>query len=141
WNDGENQDGIRPKSITVNLSANGSFVTNAVVVPDENGQWSYEFVNLPKYKDGKEIIYTITEETVAGYEPTINGMDITNTHIPEELEISVTKIWNDEENLAGFRPESITVKLLADGEEVNTQELSEANVWKHQFTGLPKFKD
>ena len=141
WNDADNQDGIRPESITINLLANGTIFANAVVTAGEDGQWSYGFTSLPKYKDGKVIDYTFTEEEVTGYEPTINGLDITNTHKPEELTISVTKSWNDEENLAGFRPAEITVKLLADSKEVQTKVLSEDNAWTHDFTGLPKYKD
>ncbi|MBQ1306207.1 MAG: Cna B-type domain-containing protein, partial [Erysipelotrichales bacterium] len=37
----------------------------------------------------------------------------------------VKKVWDDEDNADGFRPESITVHLLADGEEVDAVKLSE----------------
>ena len=39
---------------------------------------------------------------------------------PKTVERTVRKIWNDRNNSDGKRPESITVKLLRDGEPVET---------------------
>ncbi|WP_155973850.1 Cna B-type domain-containing protein, partial [Streptococcus ruminantium] len=47
WNDNNDQDGKRPKSITVNLLANGEVVQSQKVSADTN--WTYTFTNLPKY--------------------------------------------------------------------------------------------
>ncbi|MZY32823.1 Cna B-type domain-containing protein, partial [Enterococcus faecalis] len=58
WNDNEDQDGKRPKSITVNLLANGKQVQSKEV--SETDGWKYEFTNLPKYENGQEITYTVT---------------------------------------------------------------------------------
>ena len=44
--------------------------------------WKYSFDNLPKYKDGKEIVYTISEVGVEGYTPEITGYNIKNTYNP-----------------------------------------------------------
>ena len=52
------------------------------MAPGEDGSWTYEFKDVPKYADGEEIVYTATEAAVPGYEPTINGFDITNSHTP-----------------------------------------------------------
>ena len=59
WDDADNQDGKRPESIKINLIADGGEtpVKTLTVTKDEN--WSWSFSNLPKYKDGKEIKYTI----------------------------------------------------------------------------------
>ncbi len=40
WNDADNQDGIRPASITVKLFANGTEAASQVVTPDEAGNWN-----------------------------------------------------------------------------------------------------
>lgn len=57
----------------------------------ETDDWSWSFTNLAKYRDqGTEIIYTITEEAVEGYQTTINGYDVTNTHTPKVVEMNVT---------------------------------------------------
>ena len=57
WNDADNQDGIRPASITVKLFANGTEAASQVVTPDEAGNWNYVFKNLPQYDvNGKLVI-------------------------------------------------------------------------------------
>lgn len=71
----------RPSSITVRLWADGAEKDHKTVSEASDGSWTYSFTNLPKYKDGKEIVYTITEETVTGYTTTIDGYDIINTKI------------------------------------------------------------
>lgn len=55
---------------------------------------------------------------------------------PETVERSVRKIWNDRNNSDGKRPESITVKLVRDGEAVENVKLNESNKWTHTWTDL-----
>ena len=140
WNDNDNQDGKRPSKITVNLLANGVKVASKEVKPDAAGTWAYQFDNLDVVDDaGNVIAYTVSEEPVEGYETTIEGTNITNTRTPEVVEIPVTKIWKDNDNQDGVRPDKVTVRLLADGTEVASQELSAATDWKTVFTNLPKY--
>ena len=80
WKDNNNQDGIRPSSITVNLLANGQQVASKTVSASDN--WQYSFDNLAAYANGKKITYTVTEDAVAGYTSTVDGYNITNTHNP-----------------------------------------------------------
>ena len=139
WDDNNNQDGIRPSKITVNLLADGTKVDSKEVTADNN--WKYSFTDLPKYADGKEIVYTVTEDAVEGYESTVNGSNILNTHIPETTEVSGTKTWVDNDDQDGKRPTSITVNLLANGEKVNSQVVTAAGNWTYNFTDLPKYAD
>lgn len=55
---------------------------------------------------------------------------------PKTVERTVRKIWNDRNNSDGKRPESITVKLLRDGEPVENVKLDESNKWTHTWTAL-----
>lgn len=55
---------------------------------------------------------------------------------PKTVERTVRKIWNDRNNSDGKRPESITVKLLRDGEPVENVKLDESNKWTHSWTDL-----
>ena len=80
WKDNNNQDGIRPSSITVNLLANGRQVASKTVSASDN--WQYSFDNLAAYANGQKITYTVTENAVAGYTSTVDGYNITNTHNP-----------------------------------------------------------
>lgn len=105
WDDGGNQTGKRPSSITVNLLADGNKIDSTVVTENEN--WQYRFIGLPKYSDSEEIVYTITEDPVENYSATILGYNITNKYNAEKTSVTVTKRWNDNDNKAKQRPESI----------------------------------
>ena len=141
WNDNGDQDGIRPTSITVNLLANGEKVKDQKVTPDGNGNWNYKFEKLSEYNENGKITYTVTEDAVEGYTTELDGNNFINTHVPETTEISGTKTWDDADDQDGKRPENITVKLLANGEEVNSQTVTpdEGGSWAYSFTDLPKF--
>ena len=142
WNDNDNQDGKRPSKITVNLLANGVKVASKEVKPDATGNWTYHFDNLDVVDDaGNVIAYTVSEEPVAGYETTVEGTNITNNRIPDMTEVVVKKVWDDKENKDGLRPEKITVRLLADGQEVAVKEITATDNWQASFTDLPVYKD
>src|SRR5699024_9248628 len=70
-----------------------------------------------------------------------NKFIVTNTHEPELIDIEGTKTWDDANNQDGKRPESITVRLLANGEEVDSDEITEEDEWKYSFADLPKFEN
>lgn len=140
WNDNNNQDGIRPDSVTVNLLADGTKIASTTVTKDNN--WAYEFTNLPVNKDGKKIVYTLEETPVDGYTSSVHGYDITNTHTPDVTSISLTKVWEDKNNKKGSRPDSISVQLYANGQKVGEPvTVSQKNNWTHTFTQLPVNKD
>ena len=142
WDDADNQDGKRPESIIVNLLANGEIVARQTVKADEAGNWTYTFKDLPKYANGKEITYTVTEEAVEGYETSVDGFNITNTYTTETTEVKGSKTWNDADNQDGKRPESIAVRLLANGEEKDSQTVTadENGNWTYSFEKLPKYE-
>ena len=142
WDDADNQDGKRPESIVVNLLANGEIAASQTVKADEAGNWTYTFKDLPKYANGKEITYTVTEEAVEGYETSVDGFNITNTYTTETTEVKGSKTWNDADNQDGKRPESITVRLLANGEEKDSQTVTadENGNWTYSFENLPKYE-
>lgn len=137
WNDAENQDGKRPASITINLLANGEQVASKTVTATDN--WAWEFSGLDKYADGKMIIYTITENTVSGYETSVTGYNVTNSYTPEKTSVSGSKTWNDADNQDGKRPGSITIHLYANGTKVDSQTVTAADNWAWTFTDLDKY--
>lgn len=62
--------------------------------------------------------------------------------IEDELtSVSVSKVWEDNNDKAGFRPDAVEVKLLRDGVEIDEATLSNENEWSHTFERLPKHKD
>ncbi|HLR73667.1 MAG TPA: Cna B-type domain-containing protein, partial [Virgibacillus sp.] len=133
WLDDHSDD--RPDSITVHLLQNGDIIETVQVTAAED--WTYEFTDLDAYdENGVAYEYTIEEEAVEGYETTIDGFDITNLRVGE-TEVSGTKTW--EEDDPNDRPESITVNLLANGEQVGSQEVTADMDWTYAFTNLPAF--
>ena len=145
WDDGKNQDGKRPDSIIVKLFAGGEDTGKTVTLSGDGNSWEGKFTDLDKYADGVEIEYSIeeaevTEGDLEEYTSTIAGFTITNTHIPEVTELTVTKEWDDADNQDGIRPESITVTLYADGKETNKMlNLAADGEWSGTFTELPKY--
>ena len=143
WEDGDNQDGKRPASITVNLLADGQKV-NTQTVGEAEG-WSYNFTGLPVYKDGQRITYTVTEEAVPGYSTSLNGYNITNSYTPEKTEITASKTWNDSDNQDGKRPTKISIKLMKTvggvKTEVASKEVTAADQWQTKFENLPVYEN
>ncbi len=133
WEDADDQDGKRPTFIDVTLS-NGRKVT----LNDANG-WKATVDSLPIYEKGQEIAYTWTEAKVDGYTPTqvTNGKitTLTNTHTPEETEVTVKKVWNDADDQDALRPDHIDV-TLSNGQTVT---LNDANQWTATISNLPKY--
>ena len=133
WADNNNQDGIRPASITVNLLADGKTVASKPVT--EKDEWKWTFAGVDKYSAGKEIQYTVSENPVPGYTASSTGFDLTNTHEPDVTDLTVRKVWRNE--TAGRRPDQITVRLTANGAVVNTVYLHRGNGWSATLTNLP----
>ena len=152
WDDANNQDGKRPTKITINLLADGKKVDSKEVQAAADGTWTVEFTKLAKYKAGKEIKYTVTEEAVAEYEATITDFTITNKYAPKEIDYKVTKVWNDANNQDGKRPESVTVQLYkkvgnadpvaVEGKKLTltAKEKTDDNTWVASFTNLPQYE-
>ncbi|WP_181042751.1 Cna B-type domain-containing protein, partial [Enterococcus faecium] len=146
WDDGNNQDGLRPQSIQVQLYANNQKVGEAIELSEEN-HWTTTWNELAEKAKGQAITYRVEELTkVAGYTSEVKqtkdgNIVITNTHVPETKEVSGQKTWEDNENQDGKRPTTITVNLLADGQPIQHKEVSEKDDWRYRFTNLPKYRD
>ena len=146
WDDSNNQDGKRPEKIKVILSktvdGKTSKVTEKEVTKDN---WNYEFNDLPKYENGKEITYSIDEEAVPGYEKEVTGYNLKNSHTPEVVNVQGTKTWNDANNQDGKRPEKIKVILnkTVDGKtsKVAEKEVTAKDNWNYEFNNLPKYEN
>ena len=131
---------MRPDSIEVTLS-NGQKVTL-----NEANNWTASIENLPVYANGEKIEYNWTETDSEGYELTNTSVDgyvttLTNTHKPEVINISVIKVWADDNNESGKRPNSITITLTANDVELETITITESDEWKHEFNNLPVYEN
>lgn len=142
WNDGDNQDGLRPQTLPVYLMADGQPVQTVTL--SEANQWTATADHLHVYEHGVPIVYSWHEDPVTGYDKvkaSTNGLTtvLTNTHVPAVQDMTVKKVWNDAENNDGFRPDTLSVKLLADGQPVGTVELKAGNNWQATLPTLPVF--
>jgi len=77
WIDNDSGAGRRPQSVLVHLLADGQDTGISVTVDEAMG-WKYSFENLPRFKDGKEIVYSVREDEVEGYSNQAEGMNVTN---------------------------------------------------------------
>lgn len=91
WDDNNDADGYRPTSITIHLYADGVEVASVKVTKADD--WKYTFKDMPKYKDGKAIVYTVKEDRVSGYTATYKGLDVINTYAPPTGESDHPQIW------------------------------------------------
>lgn len=70
WDDNNNEDGVRPESVEVELK-DGEEVVETVTLSEEN-QWTHTF-NVPKYGEESEIEYTVSQNEVEYYVTTTTG--------------------------------------------------------------------
>ena len=167
WVDNNNQDGKRPKSITVQLYAEEDSLGEnyrVSIAAGQDGTWKHQWTGLPKYKNGGlQIVYKVKEINANGEEVEHNEkydenyittysdttFRITNTYVPELTEVTATKVWLDNNNQDGKRPENIELQLYVDGEPLEETVIlaaGEDGIWQqseltHTWTELAKYKD
>ena len=142
-------------------NVNGSFPMDGGAGANVTFTDGYATIRLA---DGDQVIisgilegtyYTVTEEEADtdGYVTTSSNaagviaaggtaqVSFTNTRNVEEETTSRTvyKVWNDENDADGLRPDTLMVYLLADGDSVAAAELNEANGWSAVFDDLPVY--
>ena len=102
--------------------------------------YTVTYSNIPLAINGAAAEYSIKEDTITGYtasaDSAANGGTITNSHELEKTTISGKKIWEDNNNQDGARPESITIRLLANGQEVQQKSVSARDGWEYSFDNL-----
>lgn len=142
WEDNNDQDGLRPDTVSVKLKGNDKFIDSSEL--NEDVEWKHSFTKLPVRENGNEITYTAEENEIPGYttsiEKTDTGYVFTNTHIPETVTVTVDKVWKDAENQDGLRPDTINIKLVSNGIAKDAYLDADSN-WHLKFEGLPKYRD
>ena len=159
WNDNDDQDGIRPPEIQVQLvkevGGETTELEDKIITLSENNEWKGTFDNLPVYEEGEKITYTIKEFTVSGYAVNItqnseNNFTITNTHTPGTTSVTVNKVWDDKDNQDGLRPDRIQVQLIGtiEDDDGTTITVVDKNItitaddgWIGTFNDLPVNED
>lgn len=168
WEDQNNYYGIRPRAITIQLqrSTDGRTWKNVDGMfreLDVQDSWqNCAFIGLPvRDKDNNPYEYRaveaymdtekVTNHAASGYQVSYeHGSDgetvITNTL--ETVKLSGKKIWEDQSNAYGTRPENIRLTLKSSPEDVWAEGLLEGLVpewsktgdtWTYTYAGLPKY--
>ncbi len=156
WNDANDQDGLRPESVQVQLLADGEVVAGSEKTLSAANGWSATWSDLAKNAAGKAIDYTVAEVgDVEGYTPSVTGgfveskgafaYTLTNTHAAATTEVDVQKAWLASDGTPeGGDHDAITVQLYRsiDGAAAEPMagyvvELSAANGWKASWKDLP----
>ena len=125
-------------SVTIHLLANGEVVDSIELTVEDD--WTHTFTELDEFDQaGEPIEYTVEEEALEGYESEVTGSQedgytVTNLRVGE-TEVSVEKEW------LGEAAESVTIYLLANGDEIDSVELTDEIDWSHVFTGLSEFDE
>lgn len=147
WKDSNDGDGIRPETIKVQLYKNGTTKVGDEVTLSEKNGWTYTWEDLARTENGAEISYSVDEVSIPdGYTKKVTNdgtvFTITNTHTSKMTGVKVIKIWEDNEDSDGIRPETIKVQLYKNGSPLgDAVMLSENNNWSYHWSNLPKEED
>ncbi|HWP51691.1 MAG TPA: Cna B-type domain-containing protein [Clostridia bacterium] len=144
---------------------------NLETAADEYESETHRWENIPRIApDGEIYNYRVKEIKISDSDVTYNNADtltggetynysvsygadsdagddifisITNTVQERDADTALTvkKVWNDNSDQDGVRPDTISIKLFRDGSQVQTVSLNEAGDWSHTFTDLPKYKN
>ena len=68
-----------------------------------------------------------------------SSAEFNNEYHKPVTRVQVEKVWSDSNDRSQMRPESITIHLLRNGEEIKTKTVTEADDWKWMFDNLDKF--
>ena len=146
WSDEDDKDKVRPANVTIKLFADGTD-TGKTLILDAAGSWKGSFKDLDKQKDGKDIAYTVQEVEVKEYKAEVTGdqtagFKVTNTHTPaadtDKVSVSGTVTWDDNNDKAKKRPAKVTIRLFANGEEMQLTRTNADAEWKYEFKDLEK---
>ena len=159
WEDNSDAYGTRPDGITLALYRKaGTGAEERIedelgqpVQPDtwiQNGDtWTFIYNHLPQANaQGESYTYRVEEIQTTGpaggdqYTVTQNGMNLTNT-LTGTVNLQVEKLWQDNDNALGLRPDEIIVELCVNGspDPTRTLTLTAADNWKGSFDGLAKY--
>lgn len=134
WDDDNDKDGIRPASVTLKLYKNGEETPIATGTATAEGNWKFNLGTFPRYENGELVAYRLVEEEIGfdedlsnsgytngveaieGEKKAITGFKVTNTHEVTTTVMYAQIDWDDDDDAAGERPESVTVQWLKDGE-------------------------
>ena len=126
WDDQDDYDGLRPTSIQASIAGK-------TVVLSAATNWNGE-AEAPETEEWKV-------QEISGYKASTIGKGITTViyrHTVEEKTVSASVQWQDADNYAKLRPDSVQLTLLADGQPFRAAVIANAeNNWTVSWQNLP----
>ena len=119
------------------------------VVEIDEGLKGYTYDTTPKTLVVKIVdksgYLTIESVTIDGEDAKIEEskvvVKVENCFVEEKTDIECEKVWIDGNDHLKLRPVSITIRLYADGVEIDAVTVTAADDWKHEWKDLPKYKN
>ena len=119
------------------------------VVEIDEGLKGYTYDTTPKTLVVKIVdksgYLTIESVTIDGEDAKIEEskvvVKVANCFVEEKTDIECEKVWIDGNDHLKLRPVSITIRLYADGVEIDAVTVTAADDWKHEWKDLPKYKN
>lgn len=164
YSDGANENSFTSDStgladVTVNVTDNQEFTFSDLPVgckyqiSEEASEYiaSYEVSGAAKITQqrGENLdvnqSLTTAKETISKDDNAVVTFKNTGKEIPKEADevvnVHVEKIWNDNDDAAKMRPDSIDVQLTQDGGVIATAVLDKDTNWQTDFTDLDKYAE
>ena len=97
-------------------------------------------------KNGKPIEYSLVSTKAEGYEiettgSATEGLVLNYTHAVKTVDVKATVVWEDGNNKDDVRPETVSLQLKADGENLgDVITVNEKSKWTKTWTGLDQYK-
>lgn len=138
WEDKDNQDGIRPKEVTLSLYLDDQCLDSKLIKANEAGVWPYVFEGLRFSENGNPLPYEIKGETFDGYGCRVVDGEVIYSHDPLARTLKVTVEWDDLKDRHKKRPASLWVQLLVDGQPSGQAiEVTGKDGWQLTLPDLP----
>ena len=129
----------RPDSVTIHLFRDDKEYEEIELSKDN--QWTYTWEELDDRYD-----WSVKEDVPSGYEATYKNEDNTIFIInykdweppvePDPEDLTVKKVWSDENDKRDIRPDSVTVTLYCGGKAVDKVTLGKWNNWTYTWRNL-----
>lgn len=146
WNDDNDSTHRRPSFLKVMLKRNGINCFDEPVTVKESNNWSFTTGKLPKLGT-----YSVDITNPTGYTTTVTTDNISDGVLeikaehnlkpaPESTNLVAKVVWNDKDNAAGKRPDSIKVDIQQDGKSIHTepQPITKDKDWAMTVLGVKK---
>ena len=134
WEDGDNYDGLRPDSLDVQLGTSPAYSLTAA------DSWVACLSD-----DDPAAAWTVPDLSSAGYARTVSEQDgltvVKYYHDVETINLTAGVEWEDGDDRYGLRPDSVQLRLQADGVDYGTASPArKANGWSATWEGIPKYR-